>query len=101
MPKGYWTASGQFLTGIGKPLGNAKIHTCCQLIRRGGRIARWLSAKMWQISIPFPEMMHFCLHLLKAQEALETFKNAQQFRLFLLFPTMPLLARLKLVRQSL
>jgi hypothetical protein len=24
MPKGYWKASGQFLKGIGKPLGNAQ-----------------------------------------------------------------------------
>jgi hypothetical protein len=25
MPKGYWKAFGQFLKGIGKPLGNAQI----------------------------------------------------------------------------
>ncbi len=25
MPKGYWIAFGQFLEGIGKPLGNAQI----------------------------------------------------------------------------
>jgi hypothetical protein len=25
MPKGYWITSGQFLEGIGKPLGNAQI----------------------------------------------------------------------------
>jgi hypothetical protein len=25
MPKGYWKASGQFLKGVGKPLGNAQI----------------------------------------------------------------------------
>jgi hypothetical protein len=25
MPKGYWKASGQFLKGIGKPLGNVQI----------------------------------------------------------------------------
>jgi hypothetical protein len=27
MPNGYWTASGRFLKGIGKPLGNAQILT--------------------------------------------------------------------------
>jgi hypothetical protein len=30
MPKGYWKASGQFLEGIGKPLGNAQIPAICQ-----------------------------------------------------------------------
>jgi hypothetical protein len=25
MPKGYWKASGKFLKGVGKPLGNAQI----------------------------------------------------------------------------
>jgi hypothetical protein len=25
MPKGYWAASGKFLKGIGKPMGNAQI----------------------------------------------------------------------------
>jgi hypothetical protein len=30
MPKGYWTASGQFLEGIGKPLGNAQIPNVSQ-----------------------------------------------------------------------
>jgi hypothetical protein len=30
MPKGYWIASGQFLEGIGKPLGNAQIPAISQ-----------------------------------------------------------------------
>ncbi len=30
MPKGYWIASGQFLDGIGKPLGNAQIPAVSQ-----------------------------------------------------------------------
>jgi hypothetical protein len=30
MPKGYWIASGQFLEGIGKTLGNAQIPAVSQ-----------------------------------------------------------------------
>jgi hypothetical protein len=30
MPKGYWRAYGQFLKGIGKPLGNAQIPAVSQ-----------------------------------------------------------------------
>jgi hypothetical protein len=30
MPKGYWIASGQFVEGIGKPLGNAQISAISQ-----------------------------------------------------------------------
>ncbi len=30
MPKGYWIASGQFLEGIGKPLGKAQIPAISQ-----------------------------------------------------------------------
>jgi hypothetical protein len=32
MPKGYWKASGKFLKGIGKPLGNAQITAVIQKI---------------------------------------------------------------------
>jgi hypothetical protein len=34
MPKGYWAASGKFLKGIGKPLGNAQIPPTSQQERR-------------------------------------------------------------------
>jgi hypothetical protein len=34
MPKGYWIASGQFLEGIGKTLGNAQIHAISQQEKR-------------------------------------------------------------------
>jgi hypothetical protein len=30
MPKGYWAASGKFLKGVGKPLGNAQIPATSQ-----------------------------------------------------------------------
>ncbi len=30
MPKGYWAASGKFLKGIGKPLGNAQLPATSQ-----------------------------------------------------------------------
>jgi hypothetical protein len=30
MPKGYWIASGQFLEGVGKPLGNSQIPAISQ-----------------------------------------------------------------------
>jgi hypothetical protein len=53
------------------------------------------------ISIYFSEGPLFCSHLLKAEGAVKNFKIAQRLFLFLLFPTIPLLARLKLVRQSL
>jgi hypothetical protein len=34
MPKGHWAASGKFLKGIGKPLGNAQIPATSQYERR-------------------------------------------------------------------
>jgi hypothetical protein len=37
MPKGYWKAFGQFLKGIGKPLGNASILPSAN--RKGDTIA--------------------------------------------------------------
>jgi hypothetical protein len=37
MPKGYWKAFGQFLKGIGKPLGNAQIPPSAN--RKGGTTA--------------------------------------------------------------
>jgi hypothetical protein len=43
MPKDYWIGSGQFLEGIGKPLGNAQIPLSARM--RRGRIAQRLLAK--------------------------------------------------------
>jgi hypothetical protein len=73
MPKGYWKASGQFLKGIGKLLGNGQIFN-----RRAGRIAQRLLAKMQQFPFISSELLRFCLHLLKDEEAVENFKNAQR-----------------------
>jgi hypothetical protein len=61
MPKGYWIASGQFLEGIKKPLGNAQIPTISQL------------AKMWQYPSLYSEVPCFCLYLLKVKETEENF----------------------------
>jgi hypothetical protein len=51
MPKGYWAASGKFLKGIGKPLGNAQIPATSQLERRENFPAA--VGKNVAISIPF------------------------------------------------
>jgi hypothetical protein len=77
MPKGYWKASGKFLKGIGKPLGNAQITLSSN--RREDRIAQRLLAKKWQFPSLFYEAKHICLHLLKVAGAVENFKNAQRF----------------------
>jgi hypothetical protein len=59
-------------------------------------------AKTWQFPIISSELLRFCLHLLKVEEALEKVKKRSVvLLLFLLFPTIPLVAKLKLVRQSL
>jgi hypothetical protein len=47
--------------------------------RRGGRIAQWLFAKMWQFAALFSEAVRFCLHLIKVKAAVKNFKNAQRF----------------------
>jgi hypothetical protein len=36
---------------------------------RGGRIAQRLLAKMWQSPLISSELLRFCLHLLKVEEA--------------------------------
>jgi hypothetical protein len=77
MPKGYWEAFRQFLKGIGKPLGNAQIHAVSQLKRR--HYCPAAISKNVTISIPFSEEMHFGLHLLEVEGAVENFKNAQRF----------------------
>jgi hypothetical protein len=77
MPKGYWKAFGQFLKGIGKPLGNAQILPSAN--RKGDTIAKRLLAKTWQFPFISSELLRFCLHLLQVEEALENFKNAQRF----------------------
>ncbi len=73
---------------IGKPLGNSwrvsesrwEMPKCPLLAnRRGGRIAQRLLAKMWQFPFISSELQRFCLHLLKVEEAMENFKNAQRF----------------------
>jgi predicted metal-dependent hydrolase len=46
--------------------------------RRAGRIAQRLLAKMWQFPLIFSELLRFCLHLLKVEEAVENFKKAQR-----------------------
>jgi hypothetical protein len=70
--------------------------------RREDRIAQRLLAKKGQFPSLFYEAKRICLHLLKVEEAVENFKNAQWFfSCFCFFPTIPLLAKLKLVRQSL
>jgi hypothetical protein len=51
MPKGYWTASGKFLKGIGKLLGNAQIPATSQYERRENFPAA--VGKNVAISIPF------------------------------------------------
>jgi hypothetical protein len=47
--------------------------------RRAGRIAQRLLAKTWQFPFISSELLRFCLHFLKVEEALENFKNAQRF----------------------
>jgi hypothetical protein len=51
MPKGYWAASGKFLRGIGKPLGNAQISATSQQERSQNFPAA--IGKNVAISIPF------------------------------------------------
>jgi hypothetical protein len=51
MPKGYWAASGKFLKGIGKPLGNVQIPATSQYERRENFPAA--IGKNVAISIPF------------------------------------------------
>jgi hypothetical protein len=98
MPKGYWETSGKFLKGIGNPLGTPKYPLSAN--RRGDRIAQRLLAKTWQIPSIFFEVLRFCLF--KSQWSCGKFlKCSAVLLLFLLFQTIPLLARLKLVRQSL
>jgi hypothetical protein len=69
--------------------------------RRAGRIAQRLLAKMQQFPCISSELLRFCLHLLKVKEALENYKNAQQFSLIFALSNHTLVARLKLVLQSL
>ncbi len=52
--------------------------------RRAGRIAQRLLAKMLQFPFISSELLRFCLYLLKVEEAVENFKNAQ--RIFSFFP---------------
>jgi hypothetical protein len=68
MPKGYWKASGQFLKGIGKP-----------------PIGKNVAISMFLSSSSSSELLRFCLHTLKVEEAVENVKNAQWF----LFATQP------------
>jgi hypothetical protein len=78
MPKGYWKASGQFLKGIGKPLEKCP-NTCCQPIGEEAALPGGYCQKHGN-SHPFSlKLLGFCLHLLKVAEAVENFKNAQQF----------------------
>jgi hypothetical protein len=56
------------------------MHKYLQLAnRREGRIAQQLLAKMLQFPYISSELLRFCLHLLKVEEAGENFKNAQRF----------------------
>jgi hypothetical protein len=86
--KGYRKAVGKCPKAIGKPLGNSKriLEHCWEMPkypllanRRGVRIAQRLLAKTWQFLFISSELLHFCLHLLKVEEAVENFKNAQWF----------------------
>jgi hypothetical protein len=100
MTKGYWAASGKFLKGVGKPREMPKYLQPAN--RRGERISQWLLAKTWQFASLFSEGLHFCFHFLKVKGSCEKLlKCSAALFPFLLFPTILLLARLKLVRQSL
>jgi hypothetical protein len=70
--------------------------------RKEDKIAQRLLAKTWQFPSLFYEAIHICLHLLNVAGDVENFKNAQRFfSCFCSFQTIPLLAKLKPVRQSL
>jgi hypothetical protein len=69
--------------------------------RRGGRIAQQLLGKTGQFPFISFERLLFCSHLLQVEEAAKKFlKRSTVLLLFLLFPTISLVARLKLARHS-
>jgi hypothetical protein len=72
-----WIASGQFLKGIGKPLGNAQITPTSQYERRETCPAA-IDKNMAILSL-FSEESRFCLHLSKVKETVENFENALRF----------------------
>jgi hypothetical protein len=41
-------------------------------------ISQWLSAKTWQFASLFSEVLHFCLQILKVEEAVQYYKNPQR-----------------------
>ncbi len=66
IPKGHWEASGQ--TSKYQP--SAK--------RRGGSIAQWLSAKLWQFQLIFLWNALFLFKLFKNLRHTEKFENSQR-----------------------
>jgi hypothetical protein len=71
MPEDYWIASGQFLEGIGKPLGKAQSPAVSQLETRldcPAAICQNVS-----IPIPFSEAPYLYLYLLKVKGTVKIF----------------------------
>jgi hypothetical protein len=68
MPKGYWAASGKFLKGVGKLLGNAQIPATSQKERRENFPAA--IGKNMAISIPFLWRAAFLFSFFKSQREL-------------------------------
>ncbi len=73
MPKGYWKASGQFLKGIGKSLGNTQISAVSQWEEVELPNCPAAIGKNVAISVFSSELQCFCLFLLKVEKAVETF----------------------------
>jgi hypothetical protein len=100
MSKDSWIASGYFLKHTGKLLGNAQIPPSAN--RREGRIAQQLSKRMQQFPFIFSEALHFCLSIFKNQRNIEKlYKFSMTPIPIIFFHIIPLLARLREVRQSL
>ncbi len=73
MPKGYWKASGQFLKGIGKSLGNTQISAVSQWEEVELPNCPAAIGKNVAISVFFLWTAVFFLYLLKVEKAVETF----------------------------